>query len=252
MTSPTPAPTERQSWYHRLHFPRFRWILLGGLIILAGLWLAPLIVSFLADIDVEGLDHPYLVIFSFVVFDAIIPIFPSESLLTTGSTLAAQDGSTIEVWKLIVAGSLGAIVGDSLLYWLSRTVLRSYMADKLAAAEANPKVNQAMQVLGGTAPLLIVVGRFVPGMRFVVGVTMGLTRYPYRRFLLWDAIGGTLWASYTCIFSYLIASAVDDKPILSIVISVIVTTGLLALLYKPMKRNWDDAEVESTAPEAGT
>lgn len=241
MTSPDSTPEQPQSLLHRLHFPRFRWILLGGLLILAGLWLAPIIASFVTDIDVEGLDHPYLIIFSFVVFDAIIPIFPSESLLTTGSTLAAQEGSTIDLWRLMLAGSLGAIVGDSLLYWLSRTVLRSFMADKLEQAQQNPKVSQAMGVLGGTAPLLIVVGRFVPGMRFVVGVTMGLTRYPYPRFLLWDAIGGTIWACYTCIFSYLIASAVDDKPILSIIISVIVTTGLLALLYRPMKRSWDEA-----------
>ena len=244
MTSTPSATPQHRSLRSRLHFPRFRWILLAALLILAGLWLAPTVAAFFADIDVGGLEHPYLIIFTFVVFDAVIPIFPSESLLTTASNLAAQDGSTIEVWRLIVAGSLGAIVGDSLLYWLSRTVLRSFMADRLAKAEKNPKITQALEMLGGTAPLLIVVGRFVPGMRFVIGVTMGLTRYPYPRFLLWDAIGGTFWAAYTCIFSYLVASAIDDKPVVSIIVSVIVTTALLALLYKPLKRNWEAANPE--------
>jgi len=232
-----------------LRFPRFRWVLLVGLVILATLWLAPMIAAFITDIDFDGLDRPYLVIFIFVTLDAVVPIFPSESLLTTASNLAAQDGSTIEIWRLIVAGSLGAIVGDSLLYWLSRTVLREYMADKLEKVEQNPKVAQALQVLGGTAPLLIVVGRFVPGVRFVIGVTMGLTRYPYPRFLLWDAVGGTIWATYTCIFSYLIASAMDDKPVLSIIMSVIVTTALLGLLYKPLKRNWEAAGADQQAEE---
>jgi membrane protein DedA with SNARE-associated domain len=206
------------------------------------LWLAPIIASLVADIDISSLDRPYLVIFSFVAFDAVIPIFPSESLLTTASNLAAQSGSEIELWRVIVAGAAGAIVGDSLLYWLSRTVLRRYMTDQVAKAQENPKAARALEVLSGTAPMLIVFGRFVPGLRFIVGATMGLTRYPYRRFLLWDAIGGTLWASYTCIFSYLVASVIDDKPVLSITVSVVVTTAILALLYKPLKSSWDKAE----------
>jgi membrane protein DedA with SNARE-associated domain len=246
------AEAAPESKTRRRHFPRFRWILLGAFLILVLLWLAPTITAFLADIDIEGLDRPYLLIFTFVVFDAIIPIFPSESLLTTASSLAAQDGSTLVLWSIIVAGALGATVGDSLLYWLSRTVLRRFVSDRVEQAEQNEKVARSMEVLSGNAPLLIVVGRFVPGMRFVVGATMGLTRYNYPRFLLYDAIGGTLWAAYTCIFSFLVGSIIDDKPVLSIAISVIVTTGLLGLLYKPMKHSWEatasDAEVASETP----
>jgi membrane-associated protein len=226
-------------------FPRFRWILLGALIGLALLWLAPTIAAFVADIDLESLDHPGLVIFGFVAFDAVVPIFPSESLLTTASNLAAQPGSSIELWRVILAGALGAIVGDSMLYWLSRTVLRRFMGAQVAKAEENPKAERALRVLGGTAPLLITFGRFVPGLRFIVGATMGLSRYPYRRFLLWDAIGGTLWAVYTCVFSYAVASVIDDKPVVSIAVSVVVTTALLGLLYLPLKKNWDDSAPDS-------
>jgi membrane protein DedA with SNARE-associated domain len=229
------------------HFPRFRWLLLGGLIGLAILWLAPTIAAFAADIDLEALERPGLVIFGFVVFDAVIPIFPSESLLTTASNLAAQPGSPIELWRVILAGALGAIVGDSLLYWLSRTVLRRSMEDRVAKSIENEKVARALEVLSGTAPALIVFGRFVPGLRFIVGASMGLSRYPYQRFLFWDAIGGTMWALYTCVFSYLVASVIDDKPVISIGVSVVVTTALLGLLYKPLKKNWDAAAPEPTA-----
>jgi hypothetical protein len=128
-TSPPRPPLSR--WRH---FPRCPWILLAGLIGLAILWLAPTIAAFVADIDLESLERLGLVIFGFVVFDAVIPIFPSESLLTTASNLAAQSGSTIELWRVILAGALGAVVGDSLLYWLSRTVLRRSMANRVAKA----------------------------------------------------------------------------------------------------------------------
>ena len=129
------------------HFPRFRTILIVGLIGLALLWLAPTITAFVADLDLESLDHLGLLIFGFVAFDAVIPIFPSESLLTTASNLAAQPDSSIDLWVVILAGALGAIVGDSLLYWLSRTVLRRFMADRFEAAEENPKAARALAVL---------------------------------------------------------------------------------------------------------
>jgi len=138
-----------------------------------------------------------------------------------------------------MAGSLGAIVGDSVLYWLSRTVLRRSMSKQVEKAQQNEKIARSMEVMSNTAPLLIVFGRFVPGLRFMVGATMGLTKYNYPRFLLWDSIGGILWASYTCIFSYAVATVIQDKPFVSIIVSVVVTTGLLALLYKPLKKNWD-------------
>jgi len=214
------------------------------------LWLAPIIASYVDDLDLAELAHPYFVIFGFVVLDAVIPVFPSESLLTTASNLAAQQGSTIEIWRLIVAGSLGAIIGDSLLYWLSRTVLRRSVADKVDKAQQNEKVARSMAVLSRTAPFLIVFGRFVPGLRFMVNATMGLTKHNYPSYLLWSVIGGTLWASYTCIFSYLVASVINDKPLLSIAVSVVVTTACLGLLYKPLKKSWDETDSPHSASPA--
>ena len=221
--------------------PRLPVVLVVALGVLVLLWIAPMISALVDAIDLSDVQHLYLIIAGFVVLDAVLPIFPSESLLTTASNLAAQTDSNIVLWKLVLAGSAGAVVGDSLLYWLSRTVLRRTMSDRVERARSNTKVARAMQVVDSNAPTLIVFGRFVPGLRFMIGATMGLTRWPYRRFLLWDSIGGTLWATSTCVFSYLIASVIPDKPLISIAASVVITTALLGLLYRPLKRHWDEA-----------
>jgi membrane protein DedA with SNARE-associated domain len=234
------TPTSRR-------MPSLRLVLAVAFGVLALLWLTPVIAGIVGAIDLADVEHLYAIIAGFVILDAVIPIFPSESLLTTASNLAAQSGSGISLWKLIAAGTVGAVVGDSILYWLSRTVLRNRMSAQVERAQKNEKVARAMEVMSGTAPLLIVFGRFVPGLRFMIGATMGLTRYPYRQFLLWDAIGGFFWAAYTCIFCYLIASVIDDKPFVSIIVSVIVTTGLLTLLYRPIRRHWDET---GRTPEA--
>ncbi|MFV1990874.1 MAG: DedA family protein, partial [Acidimicrobiales bacterium] len=235
------APGEGTSKTVEWRLPSFRLVLFAGVGIVVALWIVPLIASLVADIDIASLSRPYSIILLFVTFDAVIPIFPSESLLTTASSLAAQSGSEILIWRVFFAGAFGAIIGDSLLYWLSRTVLRRTMASRVEAAERNPKMKQAMQVLDSNAALIIVFGRFVPGIRFLVGATMGLSRYPFKKFLLYNAIGGTLWAGSTVLFSYVIASVLDDKPVISIVLSVIITTGLLALLFKPLKASWEES-----------
>jgi hypothetical protein len=48
---------------------------------------------------------------------------------------------------------------------------------------------------------------------------MGLTEYPYRRFLLFSAIGGIGWAIYTCLLAYWISTALGDFALASILIS---------------------------------
>lgn len=219
---------------------------------MVGAWLASTLAGSIADIDFDGLEHPYAVLFGFVMLDAFIPIFPSESLLNAASTLAVQDGSDIEIWRLIVAGSLGAIVGDTILYWISRTFLRGIVSDRVAQAERNATVAQALEVLDGQAPQLIIFGRFVPGMRFVVGATMGLTRYPYGRFLLWDAIGGTSWAAFTCLSSAIVATAIEGQPIVSMLVSIVLTTALLGLFYRSLKRGWNEAQPDQVSPATGT
>jgi membrane protein DedA with SNARE-associated domain len=207
-----------------------------ALVAVAALWLAPMIAAVFEAIDLSEIDHLYLVVGSFVAFDAVIPVFPSESLLTTASNLAAQSGSDIELWQLVLAGSLGAVIGDSLLYWLSRTVLRTVMSERVGRARQNLKVDRTLRVAHDAAGMLIVFGRFVPGLRFAIGATMGLTMYPYRRFLAFSAIGGCFWAAYTCVLSYLVASVIQGKPLLSVAASIVATSAILGFLYGPLKR----------------
>ncbi len=227
--------------------------MLGAFVVLAVVWAVPVLVEWLTEgdglpeLDLAGRAHPYLIIGAFVTFDAVIPILPSESLLNAASTLASQ--GQLELGYIIIAGALGAIIGDSLLYWLARTVGRRIAAEKLEQAKANPKLGIALEVLGDTAPLLIAAGRFVPGVRFMVNAMMGLSRYPYPRFLAWSILGSTLWATYTCAFSWWIGTKLGDWPLLSMLISALITGALLSLLYFPLKRRWERTKAEqSPAP----
>jgi membrane protein DedA with SNARE-associated domain len=187
----------------------------------------------LALVDSVSGDWAYPAVFLLVAADAVCPVFPGETTLNAASTLAAQGKLTL-AW-VVVAGALGAIVGDSALYWIARLGSKR-LAPKLERARQNDKVAAAMEFLGSSAPLLLVVGRYVPGMRFVVNASMGLTHYPYRRFLLWSSIGGTTWSLYTCLLAYAVGTALADFPLASVVISGAITTLALAVIFLVARR----------------
>jgi len=234
------------------HLPSLRKLIYVALGALALLWVVPDIVAALGSIDIQGVERPYLLTFLFVWWDAVVPVFPSESLLNTGATLIASGDLDLKLWLLILVGASGAIIGDSTLYWLARTVGRKHLAAKLEKAKENPKVSTAFKVLGTSAPLVIVAGRFVPGMRFVIGVTMGLERYPYARFLSFSMLGGFLWAAFNCGFSYLIGSTrLGEYSVLSLLTSAAVTGGILAVLYKSLKRSYEEQnQTASSQPKS--
>jgi membrane-associated protein len=200
---------------------------------------AALVLHLLAGSDVfGGVDEAsgnaaYVAVFLSVFGDAVFPVLPGETTLNAASTLAA-DGS-LDLVLVMLAGALGAIIGDSTLYWIAR-LSRRRVEGQIEKARKNSKVAYALQFMGSSAPMLIVLGRYVPGLRFVVNATMGLSEYPYRKFILWSAIGGTAWAVYTCCLAYLVATALENFPLASIVISGAITTAAIAVIFVVVKR----------------
>jgi len=178
-------------------------------------------------------DNAYLAVFILVTLDGICAIFPGETTINTASTLAAQ--GVLTLWPVIVAGALGAICGDSGLYWIARSQRHRYQ-DKLDRARANPKFAKAWGFVGESASTMLVAGRFLPGMRLAVNATLGVQAHPYKHFLLWSAIGGTLWSIYNCTLAYLIGTALTSYPLASIAISSVVTTVALAAVLLMVRR----------------
>ena len=68
---------------------------------------------------------------------------------------------------------LGAIVGDSSLFWIARKSA-ARVQSQLDKTLENPKVRAGWDALDRSPGPMIVAGRYVPGMRFAVNATMGL------------------------------------------------------------------------------
>lgn len=138
-------------------------------------------------------------------------------------------------YVVIIAGALGAIIGDSTLFWIARRNAHR-VRRQLERAQSNQRVAAALAFMGDNAKVLLTFGRYVPGLRFVVNTTMGLSGRPYREFLPWSALGGVIWSSYTCLLAYWIGSTLEDYPLASVVISGVVTTAIVGAVYLRVRK----------------
>jgi membrane-associated protein len=176
----------------------------------------------------------YISIFVLIFLDAVIPIFPGETTLNAAATLAAH--GKLDLGLIIVMGALGAILGDSALFWLAR-LFSVKLEGQVTRAKANKQVRMAFDLMDSSTAVLIIGGRYVPGMRFVVNATMGLSDIAYRRFLGWSIISGILWSAYTSILAYEIGLALGDFPLASFIISGLVTTIAITVVFFTVRRN---------------
>ncbi len=94
----------------KLRFPRFRTVLVAVLAVVLLLWIVPTLLEAISSGDgLEGADRPYLLIFAFVIFDAIIPIFPSESAFVASGYMEFE---SIEAFQAAFGPNAEAIMGD--------------------------------------------------------------------------------------------------------------------------------------------
>lgn len=125
----------------------------------------------------------------------LFPFLPGDSLIFVAAMLAPSLG--LPLWSVMLTIAAAAIIGDSIGYAIGRRIgRRLFRADarvfKLAYLE---RAEQFFERYGAQS---LVLARFVPIVRTFVPPVVGAAVMPYRRFLLWNVIGGVLW---TVIFS---------------------------------------------------
>ena len=117
------------------------------------------------------------------------------------------------------------------------------MERQLTAAMVNEKVATAMEVIGSSSASLLVFGRYVPGLRFVVNATLGLAGHPYGEFLRWSAVGGVAWSIYICGVAYAVGTALVDNPLAAVIIAGLASSSSTQLANHFENRIVTDAGV---------
>jgi len=150
-----------------------------------------------------------ILLFAFVAVESAgIPV-PGETALITAGVLAA--GGRFNIVEVIAVAVIAAIVGDSTGYWIARTGGRKAIAKIPLARDTLPRLlPRGERFFERHGPKTVVIGRFVAGLRITVAWLAGISHMPWGRFVLYNAIGGILWATTFGLVAYYFGNAAID------------------------------------------
>jgi membrane-associated protein len=188
----------------------------------------------------------YFITFALVFGDAIVAIFPGETTLNTASVLAS-DGE-LELVLVILAGFLGAWLGDNVLYWIARSI--PSLRRQVEEAQQDERFKEVIRHINQNSSILVAACRFMPFVRWGVVAGMGAMPMPYRTFLLADTIGCAAWAIYTCLMAYWIGNTLADFPVASVAIACAssgVILGVGYLIWRRVRPAKDKSEATAQA-----
>jgi undecaprenyl-diphosphatase len=149
------------------------------------------------------------VVFAFPALEAsafVGFVFPGEIAVILGGVVASQ--ARAPLWAVIAAAVSGAIIGDSVGYFIGRRwgtqllhgtlgrlpVIRTYLDRHLESARAYVRRRKGAAVF---------FGRFTAALRVLVPGLAGMSDVHYPSFLFYNVLGGALWGAGFAVLGYL-------------------------------------------------
>ncbi|MBM0235054.1 DedA family protein [Micromonospora sp. STR1_7] len=145
-----------------------------------------------------------------VALESIVPPIPSEIVLAMAGFLAHE--GQFNVVLVVVAATVGSLVGALVLYWLGAALgeerLKRWL-DRIPLVDRDDleKADRWFERHGRWA---VLIGRVVPVVRSLVSVPAGANRMPLGEFILLTTIGSGVWNALLVGSGYALGSRWQD------------------------------------------
>ena len=139
-----------------------------------------------------------------------MPVVPSETAVITAGVVASSGDLSLPM--IVALAAAGALLGDNTAYFIGRrfgTRIKDRFFSSEKSRERTAWAERQLTERGGE---LILIARFIPGGRTAVTLSAGTLGYPWRRFVLFDAVAALIWASYAALLGYFGGHAFEDAP----------------------------------------
>jgi membrane-associated protein len=180
------------------------------------------------DLVANASGWGYAILFVLAFLDALIPVVPSETSVITAGVVASS--GDLNLMLVILFAASGAFAGDNTSYWIGARYGTRINDRFFQSEKARRRIAWAQRQVQERGGELIVIARFIPGGRTVVTLSSGTLGYPWRRFVVFDAIAATIWALYASLLGYLGGHAFEEQPwkglLLAFAIAFAVTGGV--------------------------
>jgi membrane-associated protein len=173
---------------------------------------------------------------------------PGDSLLVVAGLFAAK--GDLNVFILLSTLFVAAVIGDAVGYYTGAKMgPRLFKRPKSLVFKPShlQKANAFYEKYGGKT---IIIARFVPIIRTFAPIVAGAAQMPYRRFLMFNVVGGFLWVFSMILGGYFLGNLVEkafgiklDEHIEKVVI-VVVLLSLMPPLIEYLKSRREKARAE--------
>lgn len=169
------------------------------------------------------LDHlNYWTITLLMTIESSFIPFPSEIVVPPAAYRAATSAN-LNVFLVVLFSTLGADLGATINYVLSRTlgrvVVYKFADSKLGhiCLIDRDKVENAERYFDNHGAISTFVGRLIPAVRQLISIPAGLAKMHFGKFLFFTTIGAGIWNSVLAAAGYFMASVVSEEEMLATV-----------------------------------
>ena len=186
----------------------------------------------------------YLGVFTIVLLESGLLIgffYPGDSLLFTAGFLASQGFFDIKI--LIIGCFIAAVVGDSIGYYIGKKLGPKIFNKDDSIFFKKKHLEKAQGFYEKHGGKTIILARFLPIVRAFAPVVAGAGKMDYKRFAIFNLIGGVLWAIGVTLAGYYLGSVIPDvdKYLLPIV-GLIILASLAPVVHHILV----DAEIRAS------
>lgn len=150
---------------------------------------------------------------------------------------AAAHRAEVQLPGLVLAGAVGAALGDSCSYGLGRLVAAGRLPGTARALQrVQPSLRRAESFFARRGGAAVFLARWVGALRAVVPFVAGAARMPYGTFLAWNVAASVGWVATVVTSGWVLGSAVAvtvDR--VGAVVSVLAVGGLV-VWFPAMRR----------------
>ncbi len=187
------------------------------------------------------LDKGGLLLLGLIIFaesGLLIGFFlPGDSLLFVGGFLSSDaGGQRLPALPIVAAVAFAAaVIGDQVGFWFGRKVGPSLFTRPDSRLFKQEHVARAHDFFERHGAKTIVLARFVPVVRTFTPIVAGVGKMHYRTFVVFNLLGGLLWAVGLTTLGYFLGQIDLVKNNIELAIVAVIALSLLPVAIELVK-----------------
>lgn len=147
--------------------------------------------------------------------------FPSEVVIPPAVYVAAnpEGKSGMKIWLVVLFGTMGALIGALINYflsrWLGRPIIYAFVDSKWGhmLSLSGEKMERAEKYFNDHGVVSTLVGRLIPVIRQLISIPAGLSKMNIWSFCLYTTLGALVWNCVLALLGWLAYQAADPSVI---------------------------------------